>query len=112
LASQVRILSFSLGFTETKSDSSLFIYHRGLDTAYLLLYVDDIVLTASFAKFLQYVIGALQREFAMLDMGQLHHFWAIHLYYCRGPIRGTLKAPKSQLVTPISTKLQRPDGCN
>jgi hypothetical protein len=26
-------------------------------------------------------------------------------------IRGTLKTPKSQLVTPISTKLQRPDGC-
>jgi hypothetical protein len=25
-------------------------------------------------------------------------------------IRGTLKTPKSQLVTPISTKLQRPDG--
>jgi hypothetical protein len=27
-------------------------------------------------------------------------------------IRGTLKAPKSQLVTPISTKLQRTDGCD
>jgi hypothetical protein len=27
-------------------------------------------------------------------------------------IRGTLKAPNSQLVTPISTKLQRPDGCD
>ena len=27
-------------------------------------------------------------------------------------IRGTLKTPKSQLVTPISTKLQRPDGRN
>ena len=27
-------------------------------------------------------------------------------------IRGTLKAPNSQLVTPISTKLQRPDGRN
>jgi hypothetical protein len=27
-------------------------------------------------------------------------------------IRGTLKAPKSQLVTLISTKLQRPDGCD
>jgi hypothetical protein len=25
-------------------------------------------------------------------------------------IRGTLKTPNSQLVTPISTKLQRPDG--
>jgi chromosome segregation ATPase len=27
-------------------------------------------------------------------------------------IRGTLKALNSQLVTPISTKLQRPDGCD
>jgi hypothetical protein len=27
-------------------------------------------------------------------------------------IRVTLKAPNSQLVTPISTKLQRPDGCD
>jgi hypothetical protein len=27
-------------------------------------------------------------------------------------IRGTLKAPNSELVTPISTKLQRPDGCD
>jgi hypothetical protein len=27
-------------------------------------------------------------------------------------IRGTLKSPNSQLVTPISIKLQRPDGCD
>jgi hypothetical protein len=27
-------------------------------------------------------------------------------------IRGTLKAPNSQLVTPINIKLQRPDGCD
>jgi hypothetical protein len=27
-------------------------------------------------------------------------------------IRGTLKAPNSQLVTPISIKLQRIDGCD
>jgi hypothetical protein len=27
-------------------------------------------------------------------------------------IRGSLKTPNSQLVTPISTKLQRPDGCD
>jgi hypothetical protein len=36
----------SLGFVETKSDTSLFAYRRGTDVAYLLLYVDDIVLTA------------------------------------------------------------------
>jgi hypothetical protein len=27
-------------------------------------------------------------------------------------IRGTLKTPNSQLVSPISIKLQRPDGCD
>jgi len=32
----------SIGFVEAKSDTSLFIYHRGSDTAYLLLYVDGI----------------------------------------------------------------------
>ena len=67
----------SLGFVETKSDTSLFIYRRGTDTAYLLLCVDDIVLTASSAGFLKHIIEALQREFAMADMGQLHHFLGI-----------------------------------
>jgi hypothetical protein len=40
-----RFASFllKLGFAEAKTDSSLFIYHSGADTVYLLLYVDDIV---------------------------------------------------------------------
>jgi hypothetical protein len=37
----------SLGFVEAKADTSLFIFRRGADTVYLLLYVDDIILTAS-----------------------------------------------------------------
>jgi hypothetical protein len=37
----------SLGFVKAKSDTSLFVYCHGADTAYLLLYVDGIVLTAS-----------------------------------------------------------------
>jgi hypothetical protein len=72
----------SLGFIEAKSDTSLFTYHRGSNTAYLLLYVDDIVLTASSAGFLQHIIAALQREFAMTDMGQLHHFLGITVTHC------------------------------
>ena len=38
-------------------------YQRGTDTAYLLLYVDDIVLTASSPVFLWRIILALQQEF-------------------------------------------------
>jgi hypothetical protein len=67
----------SIGFIEAKSDTSLFIYRRGDDTVYLLLYVDDIVLTTSTADLLQRTIVALQREFAMKDLGPLHHFLGI-----------------------------------
>ena len=45
--------------------------------AYLLLYVDDIVLTASSDGFLQRTISALRQEFSMTDMGPLHHFLGI-----------------------------------
>jgi hypothetical protein len=37
----------SQGFVEAKADTSLFVFHCGMDTAYLLLYVDDIIFTAS-----------------------------------------------------------------
>lgn len=57
-----------------KSDTSLFIYHRGGETVYLLLYVDDIVLTALSLSLLRQVIAALQQEFSMKDLGPLHHF--------------------------------------
>jgi hypothetical protein len=43
----------SIGFIKAKSDTSLFIYRRGADKALLLLYVDDIVITASSAGLLK-----------------------------------------------------------
>jgi len=72
--SQFATFLLTLGFTEAKSDTSLFIYHHGGETAYLLLYVDDIVLTASSQSLLQRIIASLQKEFAMKDLGVLHHF--------------------------------------
>jgi hypothetical protein len=67
----------SLGFVEAKSDTSLFIYCRGVDMAFLLLYVDDIVLTTSSPSFLHRIIAALRREFSMTNMGPLHHFLGV-----------------------------------
>jgi hypothetical protein len=67
----------SLGFIEAKSDTSLFIFRRGSDTVYLLLYVDDIILTVSSTEFLCLTVSTLQCELAMKDLGPLHHFLAI-----------------------------------
>jgi hypothetical protein len=69
----------SLGFVEAKSDMSLFVFQRGSDTAYLLLYVDDIVLTASSPALLRQIISVLQQEFSMKDLGVLHHFLGMHV---------------------------------
>ena len=67
----------TLEFVEAKSHTSLFIYHHEAETAYLLLYVDDIVLTASSPSLLRRIITSLQQEFAMKDLGVLHHFLGV-----------------------------------
>nr|GEW00729.1 ribonuclease H-like domain-containing protein [Tanacetum cinerariifolium] len=50
---------------------------QGTDTAYLLLYVDDIVLASSSESLLQQIIGSLHKEFAMTDLGSLNYFLGI-----------------------------------
>ncbi|CAL9245815.1 unnamed protein product [Arabidopsis halleri] len=66
-----------MGFVQSKADSSLYIFRRGRECAYLLLYVDDILLTASSTLLLQKIISKLKTEFPMTDMGKLHHFLGV-----------------------------------
>ncbi|GJU08396.1 ribonuclease H-like domain-containing protein [Tanacetum coccineum] len=61
----------------SKTDSSLFVFHRGSDIAYLLLYVDVIILTTSSSAFLQRIIASLHSEFAMTDLDSLNYFLGI-----------------------------------
>nr|XP_020172826.1 uncharacterized mitochondrial protein AtMg00810-like [Aegilops tauschii subsp. strangulata] len=69
----------TLGFSVIHSDASLFVYHRGDTTAYLLLYVDDIILTASSAALLQQITLRMRDEFAIKDLGALHYFLGIEV---------------------------------
>nr|GEW80292.1 ribonuclease H-like domain-containing protein [Tanacetum cinerariifolium] len=68
-----------VGFQYSKTDTSLFAYHKGSDVAYLLLYVDDIVLTASSTALLQRIITLLHSEFAMADLEILER---AHMQHC------------------------------
>ncbi|GJU76430.1 ribonuclease H-like domain-containing protein [Tanacetum coccineum] len=65
------------GFYHSRCDSSLFIYRQRSQVAYLLLYVDDIILTASCTTLLQQLIDSLHREFDMTDLGALNYFLGI-----------------------------------
>jgi len=68
-----------LGFVASTSDTSLFILREGTSLAYLLLYVDDIVLAASSTELLHQIIDQLRLEFAMKDLGPVHFFLGIQV---------------------------------
>ncbi|GKE08228.1 ribonuclease H-like domain-containing protein [Tanacetum coccineum] len=65
------------GFYHIRCDSSLFIYRQGSQVTYLLIYVDDIILTASYPGLLQQIINSLNKEFDMTDLGVLNYFIGI-----------------------------------
>ncbi|XP_022024035.1 uncharacterized mitochondrial protein AtMg00810-like [Helianthus annuus] len=54
--------------------------------AYLLLYVDDIVLTTSNDRLLHHFITALSQKFSMTDLGRLHHFLGIEITHNSGSL--------------------------
>lgn len=52
-------------------------YKDGDRVTYLLLYVDNIILTTSSTELFQHVTTRLHSEFAMTDLGDLHRFLRI-----------------------------------
>jgi histone deacetylase 1/2 len=73
----------SIGFHASKVDNSLFIFSVGSDICYLLVYVDDILLTGNNAILLQHLIQLLSSEFKLRDLGDVHYFLGIEVQ-CTG----------------------------
>ncbi|GFZ05453.1 hypothetical protein Acr_17g0010250 [Actinidia rufa] len=61
------------------ADSSLFVHHSTAGTVYLLLYVDDMVLTGNNPALIKTLITRLSTEFAMKDLGSLHYFLGVEV---------------------------------
>jgi histone deacetylase 1/2 len=68
-----------LGFGSTRSDASLFVFQQGSDAAYLLLYVNDIILTACNDALLRQLTDRPRAEFAIKDLGPLHYFLGLEV---------------------------------
>lgn len=64
----------SLGFKVSQSDTSLFVKHDGTDIIILLLYVDDILFTASNSSKIQMVITQLAELFDLKRYGEIDIF--------------------------------------
>lgn len=66
----------SLGFVSAKSDQSLFIKITPQDSTYILVYVDDILITGS-NKVITSLIQSLDKAFALKDLGTINYFLGI-----------------------------------
>jgi hypothetical protein len=69
--------ALALGILQSKADPSLFIYGHGASMAYLLLYVDDIILSASTTTLLHQIIANLKFAFALKDVGPVSYFLSV-----------------------------------
>ena len=68
-----------LGFVPSKSDTSLFIYNKYNTHIFVLIYVDDIIVTSSSDEAITGLLKDLSTEFALKDLGDLHYFLGIEV---------------------------------
>jgi hypothetical protein len=66
-------------FIPSKAVISLFIYERNSITIFLLVFVDDIIVTSSCPAVIDALLSDLKVELALKDMGTLHYFLGIEV---------------------------------
>lgn len=74
---QLSTFLLQLGFQASKANTSLFIYKEGNIQCFILIYVDDILITCSDSSKLEVFLQALQSAFPVHDLGKLHYFLGI-----------------------------------
>lgn len=61
----------TLGFQQSKLDPSLFIYSKNDITLFLLVYIDDVLITSSESAAISNIIRQLGNQFSLNDLGKL-----------------------------------------
>jgi hypothetical protein len=112
------------GFINSKSDSSLFVFHTSSTIAYCLVYVDDLIITGNNSVFVASIIDHLGQKFSIKDLGSLHFFLGVEVIpttaglfltqhkYIRDLLAKTSVDGARDVTTPLSTyvSLQLDDG--
>ena len=70
-----------LGFMSSKADQSLFLQFTSTLCIYLLVYVDDIIITRNNSLVISTLIFLLNKKFSLKDFGTLHYFLGIEVQH-------------------------------
>ena len=68
-----------LGFQASFADSLLFIFQSKSTIIYLLLYVDDIIITGNNSQHVSSLIAALSSVFELKGLGDLNYFLGVQI---------------------------------
>jgi hypothetical protein len=68
-----------LGFRISKTATSLFIHKKSGVIIYLLVYVDEIVVTSSSPSAVMTLLDDLRSDIALKDLGELHYFLGVQV---------------------------------
>lgn len=75
-----------LGFTSSKADTSIFLFHHGHHIIYMLVYVDDIVIVGSSKEIVDHLVRKLSLSFPIKDLGRLNYFLGIEVNHNSGGV--------------------------
>lgn len=76
---ELKAYLLSVGFKTSIADTSLFILRHRNDIIYLLVYVDDIIITGTDETFINKIIDALATRFSIKDLGDLSYFLGVEI---------------------------------
>ena len=86
------LILFPIGFHNSSCDTSLFIHHTSTSLTFVLVYVDDILITWNNSSHIASLIQQLNYVFALKDLGPISYFLSISWSY-------------SFMVFPFTTKV-------
>ena len=67
------------GFKNSYADTSLFVLKTGGNILYLLIYVDDIILTGNNSTYVDQFVASLALRFSLKDLGPLSYFLSVEV---------------------------------
>lgn len=99
------------GFRACQSDTSLFVHHSAAATIYILVYVDDLLITGTDSSLINNFIINLNKVFALKDQGELHYFLGLQITRTssgvqltqEGYVRDILESTNMSAAAPITT---------
>ncbi|XP_047949217.1 uncharacterized mitochondrial protein AtMg00810-like [Salvia hispanica] len=99
---------FDLGFTQFKADHSLFIRKSKIETIYLLIYVDDMLIMGISSSGIAKVIAQLNKKFSLKDLGEVKHFLGVEVSKTSGGLHLSQAAYIVELLNKVKMSEAKP----